>query len=383
MKKNILLKPLINSGIVLALLILLLYLTSSNPEATVWSSMGMIIITVLKTAQWLLAMIIGLLICLAFLFVIFFGAIAMFDKTMSVHMYQGTLKVLLSSLFPFMNQCNNTVQPVQEQQTTCCGKIDQEDNQEPTETLKEQFSSEISLIEAQIHTTKEVLTGKIEQLSSRIDELEKMTVDMASGAQLENLGHEVQGALSSLAGIQGAVDSMQNCVEQTADLIKAATPEKILGDLPERVQVLEQQENTAEPPEVIDTAPLEKDIADMQSELALVKEKADKALQSLVDGDIAEQEPLHVQEEQIAVIESEPKPESEGDTEEHRILSYFDNQDDKKKFADLVASTLHKDMTYKQVQNFLAKELGAVKGEIISSYPSLSKDYIRQCRKSS
>jgi len=46
-----------------------------------------------------------------------------------------------------------------------------------------------------------------------------------------------------------------------------------------------------------------------------------------------------------------------------------------------VASTLKKDMSYKQVMDFVAKELGGNKGKIITSHPSLSKDYIRQCRR--
>ncbi|MCW5210245.1 hypothetical protein VU13_01395 [Desulfobulbus sp. US5] len=43
MKKNMLIKPLIQSMLVLALPSLLLYLIASNPEATAWSSLGMIV----------------------------------------------------------------------------------------------------------------------------------------------------------------------------------------------------------------------------------------------------------------------------------------------------------------------------------------------------
>ncbi|MCI5124294.1 MAG: hypothetical protein D3925_07415 [Candidatus Electrothrix sp. AR5] len=91
MENNMLKKPLIQSALILALPSLLLYLIASSPEATVWSSLGMIALGGLRTIQWIIAMALALLICLAFLFAIFFGAVALFDRETSARMY-GNLK---------------------------------------------------------------------------------------------------------------------------------------------------------------------------------------------------------------------------------------------------------------------------------------------------
>ncbi|CAK8725021.1 hypothetical protein KKHLCK_15655 [Candidatus Electrothrix laxa] len=91
MKNNMLTKPLIQSMLILVLPSLLLYLIASNPEATVWSSFGLIVIGILRTIQWVIAMTIALLACLAFLFALFFGAVALFDREVSAKMF-GNLK---------------------------------------------------------------------------------------------------------------------------------------------------------------------------------------------------------------------------------------------------------------------------------------------------
>ncbi len=102
-----LIKPLIQSMLVLALPSLLLYLIASNPEATAWSSLGMIVMGGLRTLQWIIAMALALLVCLAFLFAIFFGAVALFDRQVSARMY-GNLKHTCSAGY-----CNSTQSSVE------------------------------------------------------------------------------------------------------------------------------------------------------------------------------------------------------------------------------------------------------------------------------
>ncbi|MCI5137583.1 MAG: hypothetical protein D3922_04020, partial [Candidatus Electrothrix sp. AR1] len=186
--------------------------------------------------------------------------------------------------------------------------------------------------------------------------------------------------------------AIQSSVDQTANQTQEIPPDKILGDLPQRVQTLEEQQSATETPEPVDITPLQNDINAMQSELTQLQEKADKALLAATEN-VAGPAAQAVQEE---AAESTPEPASapqpspqamptpaasEEEHEEHRLFSYFDEAADKEKLAALVASTLNKDMSYKHVLNFLVKEFGPVKGKIISSHPSLSKDYIRQCRK--
>jgi hypothetical protein len=385
MKKNMLSKPISYSILVLALFSLLLYLIAGNPEATVWSSLGVIIMGVLRTIQWIIAMALALLACLAFLFTIFFGAVALFDRNTSAKMY-GNLKTLLLSWFPsFTEQC-------------CCTSA--QSSLKETETVAveqecEAMNAEINNVREHLHTTRQVLTDKIDQLGSRIEKLEAMTTDMAGKQQLDDMSHKVQDAVDSLSGIQSAVSAMQSSVDQTTSQLQDISPDNILGDLPGRVQTLEEQQSVAEAPEPVDITPIQNDINIMQSELTQIKEKADKALLAATDNAAA---PIAqaVQAIQEEAPKSTPEPASapqpapqamptpaasKEEKEEHRIFSYFDESADKEKLAALVASTLGKDMSYKHILNFLVKEFGPIKGKIISSHPSLSKDYIRQCRK--
>ncbi len=389
MKKNMLSKPIIYSTLVLALFSLVLYQITGDPEATIWSSLGVIIMGVLRTIQWVIAMTLALLVCLAFLFAIFFGAVALFDKETSAKMY-GNLKTLLFSWLPsFTGQCcsSTSVQSPLKEVTAETLAMKQE---------CEAMNTEINNVREHLHTTRQVLTDKIDQLGSRIENLEAMTTDMASKQQLDDTSHQVQNAVDSLSGIQSAVSALQSSVEQTESKQQEISLDKILGDLPQRVQTLEEQQSAAEAPKPVDISPLQNDINAMQSELTQLKEKADKALLAAIKNTAA---PAATQEAVQAIQEEAPESTEPASTpqpahqamptpatpkerqEEHRIFSYFDEPADKKKLAELVASTLDKDMSYKHVLNFLVKEFGSVKGKIISSHPSLSKDYIRQCRK--
>jgi hypothetical protein len=399
MKNNILIKPISYSVLILVLFSLLLYLTAGGPETTVWSSLGMIVTGIFRMIQWIIAMTLALLVCLAFLFAIFFGAVAIFDRKTSAGMYRNLKTLLFSRLLPLAGEC------------CCCTsaqssgeKVQAEDYLDDLDDLaalqeREAMNAEINSIQEHLHTTRQVLTDKIDQITSRIDSLEAMSADMADKKQLDDITHEVQDAVQSLAGIQSAVSAMQSCVDQTASQIREISPDKILGDLPQRVQTLEEQQGAAEPPEPVDITPLQNDINAMQSELSLVKEKADKALQAATDCCTTNADARAVQEtvqetvqeeaqesapEPASAPQSEPAPAAaapQQEQEEHRIFSYFEEPADRKKLAELMTSTLDKDMSYKQVLNFLVKEFGPVKGKIISSHPSLAKDYIRQCRK--
>lgn len=235
--------------------------------------------------------------------------------------------------------------------------------------MRQELRANIEAIQGHIHSTRELLAGKIGQLSSRIDALEEMTAKMADSSQVDELRSEVRGAMTTLAGIEGAVGGMKACVEQTAQQILQISPEKLLGDMPERLRLLEQRE-----PEVIDITPLERDIAVMQQELASVREKADKALLAAAVEPAAApvmQEPLP----SASAVQEAPL------TDEHRLLSYFDDPADKQKIAELTEAALEKGLNQKQIIDYLTRGLGAQKGKIISAHPAVFKDYLKTCRR--
>ncbi|MCI5140675.1 MAG: hypothetical protein D3909_02890, partial [Candidatus Electrothrix sp. ATG1] len=270
MKNNTLLKPLTYSALILLLLSTLLYLTGDHPEATVWSSMGLILLGILRTVQWLIAMALALLACLAFLFALFLGAVALFNREVSAQMYHNLKTTLLSSLIPLTEKCCSTTNATQP-------SLQAEDaDQQRYESLK----AEVNTSQEHLETTKQVLTKAIDQLTTRIETLEAISADMAGKQQVEDIGHDVEATKDVLTGMQNTVSALQSTVDQNAKQLQETSPDNILGDLPQRLKNLEEQQG-AESPEPLDIKPLQDDINSIQAELNHVKEKADQALLEL------------------------------------------------------------------------------------------------------
>lgn len=357
MNNNILRKPLLNTATVFAFFIGLLAVSLAYPEASVFQSIGLLIQAVLRAVQLLIGLALAAVVCVAVLIGVFLGAVFLFNKETAANMYAGlrqTLAVWLAPALALVGK-KKTEEPV---------------NFEPVkEEMRQELRANIEAIQGHIHSTRELLAGKIGQLSSRIDALEEMTAKMADSSQVDELRSEVRGAMTTLAGIEGAVGGMKACVEQTAQQILQISPEKLLGDMPERLRLLEQRE-----PEVIDITPLERDIAVMQQELASVREKADKALLAAAVEPAAApvmQEPLP----SASAVQEAPL------TDEHRLLSYFDDPADKQKIAELTEAALEKGLNQKQIIDYLTRGLGAQKGKIISAHPAVFKDYLKTCRR--
>jgi len=395
MKKNTLLKPLLYSVLILILLGMMVYQIAGNPEASAFSSLvssiGMLCKGTVRTVQWLCAMLLALAVCLAFLFALFLGAVALFDRTVAARMY-GNLKAnLLGAVRSFMGSCCATPDPA-----AASGSSQEK------ETYYEVLQTEMDGIQDQLQTTRQSLTGTIDRLAARIENLEALSADMVGKQELAETNHQVQSAAASLAEMEKTVSALQSSLEQTAGQVNAISPDKILGDFPQRLRSLEEQQSALEIPEIpepVDITPLRDDIRAIQAELGQVQDTAIKALQAAKECCVAAapaaQEAQNVQE----APENPPEPDSapvtqaaspsaqeedvspqEGQEEDHRLLSYFADSADREKLVRLVTSTLDKNMSYKQVLNLLVKEFGPVKGKIISSHPSLSKDFIRQCR---
>ena len=334
MKPNVLQAPLIKSAIVLVIFSLLFYFTSSSPDGSVWGSIGSIFIVAFRTIQWAFALAIGLIVSLAVLIGIFFGAVALVNPASASRMYEGLRQTLLDWFAPLITLCKSKRQ---EKLTADLNTFGQD--------LKKEFTSDIQAAQMGLSKTQAELETRLGGLSSRLATLEEATTGLAAAEQLD--------------AMVGEVDVLKSSVDQTAKQIQEVSGDSILGDLPARIEALEQQE-TVEPTAAVDITELEKNIAELQSGLASVLHK------------IEQDAPVPTKNQDKAKAAKE---------EEHRIFSYFEAAADKKKIADLVASTLKKDMSYKQVMDFVAKELGPNKGKIITSHPSLSKDYIRQCRR--
>ena len=383
MKANALRGPLVKSAIVIFIISMLAYFTSTSPEGSVWGSMGTLVVTILQAVQWAIGMVIALTVSLAVMIGIFLAAVALVNPASSSRMFEGLRQTLSSWFAPVM------------------GALKSDKDAQFTESIenlaidiKKEISADVQRVQAALGKTLADVEGKISNVSSKINTLEKTAEALAPVEQVEALAEDIKGAGEAITEVKSTAESLKGRVDQAEKQVKEVSGEALLGDLPSRIEALEQQK-IPEPVPAVDTAPLEKEISTLKNELASMKKQVAEALSaaekaaSKADAAVAVPAKKEKKTAPEAAAKATPKVAAKtvekgaASAAEHRIFSYFSSDADKKKVADLVQSTLKKDMSYKQVMDLVAQKLGGKKGEIITSHPSLSKDYIRQCRRNS
>jgi hypothetical protein len=93
---NVLLRPLLHTAAVLILFLAMLSISFANPEVTAFGSFWLLILTILRTLQLLLGMALAVVFCLAFLFAVFFGAVALGSPSAAARMYAGFRQTLIA-----------------------------------------------------------------------------------------------------------------------------------------------------------------------------------------------------------------------------------------------------------------------------------------------
>lgn len=257
MKTNMMRAPLIKSAVVLLIFVLLAYLTSSSPEGGVLNSVGLIIIGAFHLVQWAIAMAIGLAVCIAFLIGIFLFAVSLVNKETAASMYAGvkvSVGELCRPLFAFMgsfqckdSQCapaNHGAGLKSELQTIIAGEVKKvADNQQ---ALNEQFTT----------------------LSAKIQAMEAKSAEFAAAGQLEAIAGEIAASGQVLGAVKENVAALDGKLNATAQQLQAMTPEKMLGDLPARLEKLEQQGDGFDP------QPLTESIEALQRDVEEMKKKS-------------------------------------------------------------------------------------------------------------
>ncbi len=365
MKTNVLRGPLIKSAIVLIIFSLLVYLTAAHPGGNVWSALGTIIVGIFRTIQFAIGLLIGVAVCLAVLIGIFLGAVAIFDRSSASRMYEGLRHA-------FADQMQALVVAMAA-----------EKKKEPEQPMIEEISSKLkSALDAavisarrELATVREELGSRVKALSSRLSAVEESMESAVTGEEMEKVTADVEGVNETVARLEEGLSKVQAELAGLTAKLDDLAPEKLLGDLPERVAAIEAREV----PEPVDLGPIEEKVTALRAEIVEIRQSVESLVPATMEApDVAEKTAAKEDRKGKTSRERE-EPES---SDEHRLFSYFDDPADRKKLADLVASTLKKDMTYAQVINFLVEQMGPELGQIITDHPSLAKDYIRQCRRS-
>lgn len=355
MKPNLLRTPLINSAILLGVVSLVVYFTLTSPGGTVWSSFGAIFCLAIRAIQLLIGLALGVLVCIAVLIGIFLGATAMFDAASASRMYEGLRQTILNWLAPLAGLFKSDHE---EKLQTALSEL--------RGNLKTDFNQLVNSTRQELTVAQGKLASKVQTLHGKLQAVEIAAGEKASVEQFEEVTAEISTLTETLSTTEGNVKALQDKVEQAVKQVGEVDADKVLGDIPARLETLEQQEV----PAPVDLNPLEEKIAALQAEVDTLKSALEEKQSTQTQAEVNE----------TAVEVEEAVEDVSGEEPEHRLLAYFDDKADQDKLTALVAETVKKDMTYAQVTDFLIKKMGK-QGAIISEHPSLAKDYIRQCRR--
>ncbi|WP_028580442.1 coiled-coil domain-containing protein [Desulfogranum japonicum] len=351
MKTNVMRAPLLKAGAVLVIFMLLVYLTSTSSDGSVWSSIGLMFIRAIQLVQWAIGMVLGIAVCLAVLFGIFLGAVAIVDRDSSARMYSQ----LKSTLKLWLADGVTCITSARECQSVC--ECVQETAPEP------EVETVVPVVEpAVVEAMQSDLEKGLEELGNKIHALESKLEGYAPHQKVDEISGAVSASEEAVEKLHQALAAIESKLEETTGKLAGISAEKMLGDLPGRLEAVEKQ----------DVASKE----EVNSLTSLIKELQTELRESIEAIGTAEPE-----QAAAPVEEEEGSLEEDGDDDGHRLFTYFDDPADRDQISALVEETLKKDMTYAQVMDHLVKSMGDEKGQIIADHPSLAKDYIRQRRR--
>jgi len=267
MKANMMRAPLLKSAVVLLVFVLLAYLTSASPEGSVLNSIGLIIIGAFRFVQWIIAMAIGLTVSIAFLIGVFLFAVSLVNKETAASMYQAVKVSVVSLCQPVLSrigafQCKKetpfTHPPVQAA------------SNEGREQLKEDLQAIIAGEVKKVADNQQTLSEQFTALDGKIQALEEKSADFAAAGQLDAIAAELAASGKVLGTVQENVITLEGKINDTVQQLQAITPEKILGDIPARLDKLEQPKDQP----VFDPAPLTASIENLHKEMEELKKKS-------------------------------------------------------------------------------------------------------------
>ena len=272
MKENMMRAPLFKAGGVLLVLVLLAYLTSVSPDGGVFSSAGLIIIGVLRLIQWAIAMVIGLAVSIAVLIAIFLFAVFLVNKEAAATMYHATKEAVRALCQPV---CSRFGVCGQNKKTSSCATAPPaQDAAVPDHHHTEELQAIVAAEVRKVTESQQALADQLAALAGQMQTLEANSADCASASQLQAIASELAASGQTLATVQAQVAALEGKINGTAQQLQGITPEKMLGDIPARLQKLEQPKDEQPP---FDPAPLAASIENLQMEMEELKKRKSPA----------------------------------------------------------------------------------------------------------
>jgi ABC-type multidrug transport system fused ATPase/permease subunit len=202
MNRNMLRAPLIKSASLLAVITLLVYLTATSPEGSIWNSLATLFMATVRVAQLSLGLILALFFCLAVLTGIFLGGVAFVSRQSAARMADHLRRDISGKLLFVRSLVVRDDSPGREQAL-------QEHGSGMGKAMLAAMGDEL----AGLRAGQNSIEGKIERLTRRLEHVEQ-----GEGiASLVDRGQAQEESIQSLAaGIEKIRDRMAALQEDMA-----------------------------------------------------------------------------------------------------------------------------------------------------------------------
>lgn len=267
-------KPLVWAIIILVMLMVITYLSSTSPEVGLMGSIGTMIVGIFKLIYWAAVLLVGIAVCIACLIGIFFGATYVANKEMLPGVYAGTMASLRTVLGPLY--CR--VVSFFKKEKTCAASVAQVVciNEAEPDTAKacctesaqpEQAATQLLEEIKQLGASQEKLHGEFVALQQKIADLEKKNTSLSTATdQIEGIAGEMAASGKTLEQVREHVSNLQGKVDEASKKMQEINADKLLGDIPARLSGLEKN--------IPAVATLQKDLAELKK--AIVTQQNEK-----------------------------------------------------------------------------------------------------------
>jgi hypothetical protein len=239
MKDNMMRAPLLKAGGVLLVFVLLTYLTCTSPEGSVFASVGQIIIGAFRLVQWGFAMVIGLTVCIAVLIGVFLFAAFLVDREKAASMYRFVKEAVCVCCQPV---CSRTGAFLGRDREKSCMAPPVREAVAPTQ-FKEDLQAIVADAVGKVVENQQALSAQLSVLADNVQALEKKSADFAAADQVHAIASNLAVSGQTVAAFQGQVAALESKIDETVRQLQNITPESMLGDMPARLQQLEQRKD--------------------------------------------------------------------------------------------------------------------------------------------
>ena len=325
MSDNKLRAPLIKSAVLLAVFSLLVYLTATSPDGSVWDSLGKILLVIFKTVQLGVGLVFALALCFVVLGGIFFGGLALVSRESAARMYDQIRQVISGKLSYLKSLVKR------DDKTSIAVSLDAFG-----ERLKNEIVAEVQGPQESLRSAQRANEERYDDLRGRVELVERMDVSQVLAERLDRLQEKVEALGNQLQTVQedGSASELSGQIENCENVLKEN--EIIVQDL------------------VLKIGSLRDDLTGMGTTAAV---DGGETFEAVTPADGVQKDP--------------------------RLFAYIDDPKVRHKIEQLVAKTLKQDMTYAQAIDYLVENINTKTGKILTAHPSLTKEYIRDCRRKS